>query len=249
VTVWVALPVFNEAPRVPRLLARWERVLAAHGGPREYVLVDDGSHDGSADALAAFAAGRDDVTVLTHTENQGLGATIRDAIEHVAARGEPDDVLVMMDADDTHPPELFPALLAELDAGADVAIASRFRPGARVEGLSLQRRALSQGARVLFQLLHRIPGVRDYTCGYRAYRLALMQRALRELGAQLVEREGFDCTADLLLKLADLGARCAEVPLHLDYRAKAGASHMQVRRTIKKTLGLFLRDFLRRRGR
>ena len=245
-TVWVALPVYNEAPRVPRLLARWDRVLRELGQPYAFVLVDDGSQDGSAEALSAFAADRDDVTVITHAQNQGLGATLRDGIEHVASVGAPDVVLVMMDGDDTHPPESFPGMLSVLEAGHDLVIASRFRAGATIEGLSLQRRVLSQSARVLFQLLHRIPGVRDYTCGYRAYRLALIQRALAEHGPRLIEREGFDCTADLLLKLARLGARCAEVPLHLDYRAKAGASHMQVRRTIRRTLGLFLRDVLRR---
>ena len=66
------------------------------------------------------------------------------------------------------------------------------------------------------------------------------------LGEALIEREGFDCQADLLLKLAGLGARFGEVALPLDYRAKAGSSHMPVRRTVWRTLSLFLRERLRR---
>lgn len=248
--IWVALPAYNEAPRLPLLIERWTDVLSWLGLDHAIVVVDDGSRDGTAAALAELAPRTPSLVVLTHAVNQGLGATLRDGMAYVAERGRPDDVLVGMDGDNTHPPELFPVMLERLSsAPCDVVIASRFRTGARVEGLSPLRQVLSAGARWMFQAVHRVPHVRDYTCGYRAYRLAIVQQAFAHYGDRFVEREGFDCTADVLLKLAALGARCQEVPLHLDYRAKAGQSHMDVRRTIKRTLGLFLRDvFGRRRG-
>ncbi len=242
-TIWVALPAYNEAPRLPRLLERWREVLSWSTEEGQIVVVDDGSSDGTADLLHGFAAGYDHAEIVTHPVNQGLGATLRDGFRHVAERGDPGDVLVVMDADDTHPPEIFPVMHERLRrSGCDVVIASRFRQGARVEGLSWSRHVMSLGARALFQTLHRIPNVRDFTCGYRVYRLGIVQEAFARYGERFIEREGFDCSADILLKLARMGARFEEVPLTLDYRAKAGSSHMDVRRTVLRTLGLFLRD-------
>lgn len=237
-TLWVAMPAYNEGPRLSPLLARWVAVLSKLSIPHRYVLVDDGSTDATSRVLADFAL-HQPLDVITHSPNQGLGASLRDALRHVAGGGLADDLLVMMDADNTQPPELLPEMLAAAaDHGADVVIASRFRPGAQSIGLSPFRRLTSLGARVLFRWTIPIPGVRDYTCGYRLYRVALLQRAFRTLGAEFCRREGFDATADILLRLATLDAVFTEVPLCLDYTPKRGASTMQVARTVFRTLAL-----------
>ena len=240
-TIWVAMPAFNEAPRLPSLLDRWEQVRGDMGHPYRFVLVDDGSGDDTPRILRSFAASHP-VDVITHTQNQGLGASIRDAMRFVADHGRDEDVLVMMDADGTQPPELFPEMLSRLSgSGCDVVIASRYRRGARVEGLSAMRRLMSLGARVLFGIVFPIPGARDYTCGYRLYRVALIRRAFAELGDRFCSRRGFECTADVLLSLSKLGARFEEVALDLSYADKAGHSRMRVGVTVLRTAGLVIR--------
>jgi dolichol-phosphate mannosyltransferase len=91
-----------------------------------------------------------------------------------------------------------------------------------------------------------IHGVRDYTCGFRAYRCRLLREAFRRYGDDFVDRRGFECMVDILLKLHRLGATFAEVPLTLRYDRKGGASKMRVARTVADTLRLMLR---RRLGR
>ena len=73
-----------------------------------------------------------------------------------------------MDADLQHPPAAIPALVGAIDAGADVAIGSRYVPGGSVSGLSLWRRAVSKGANAFARTVLGLP-VKDSTSGFRAY--------------------------------------------------------------------------------
>lgn len=239
-TVWVAMAAYNEGPRLPPLLARWEAVSVSPARSLRYVVVDDGSTDATAEVLTAFAVDHP-LHVITHSPNEGLGSSLRDVLRFVADHGGDDDVVVTMDADNTQPPELLPVMLERMEAtGCDVVIASRYRAGARVVGLGPLRRAMSLGARVAFQLAFPIAGVRDYTCGFRLYRVAIIKRAFEVYRAQFCDRPGFECTADILLRLAKLGATFQEVPMTLDYAAKRSSSNMRIGRTIRKTLSLML---------
>lgn len=243
-TIWVAMPAYNEAPRLPALLARWVEVLGRAGQPHRYVIVDDGSTDDTPRILKEFADSHP-LEIITHPPNRGLGASLRDALRFVAEHADGQDVVVTMDADNTQPPELLGEMLQRLqDGNCDVVIASRYRAGARTEGVSAFRRLASFGARVLFQAVFPIPGVRDYTCGFRLYRVEMIKRAFDQLGASFCDRPGFDCTADIVLRLAKLGARFGEVPMALCYGPKNTESSMRVGRTILATLGLaFKRRF------
>jgi len=239
-TVWIAMPAYNEGPRLPTLLDRWEAVSPGFERSRRYVVVDDGSTDATANVLKAFAADHP-LDVITHSPNQGLGVSLRDLLRFVADRAGDNDVIVTMDADNTQPPELLPTMLERLETtGCDVVIASRYRPGARVDGLALLRRAMSFGARLAFQLAFPITGVRDYTCGHRLYRASIIKRAFDVYGVRFCDRPGFECTADILLRIARLGATFQEVPLALDYAAKRSSSHMRVGHTVRQTLALML---------
>ena len=168
------------------------------------------------------------VEVIGKPVNQGLGEGLRCLVAHATEHGAADDVLFIMDCDDTHHPRQFAGMLAALDRGFDVVIASRYRRGARIAGVAPHRQVLSLGAATLFKLLHWCPGVRDYTCGFRAYRVALLQRARAHYRERLVEERGFACMVELLLKLNHLDAKMCEVPLDLRYDLKQSASKMDV---------------------
>jgi dolichol-phosphate mannosyltransferase len=240
--VWLLLPAFDEEPNLPPLLvdvrdtfARWR------DAPRcEVVVVDDGSRDGT--AAAARSVPGVSVTVIPHGVNRGLGAAMRTGIEHVLAHGADADVLATMDADHTHPPELLPQMVDRTARGADVVIASRYQRGAEIRGLVAWRRWLSNVASAVFRLL--FPGARDYTCGYRVYRVGLLRRASDRLGRHFLNQKGFSVMVDLLLKLRRSTRRIEEVPLVLRYDRKRGVSKMKVARTIGTTLALVGRRFV-----
>jgi len=107
--VSVVVPVFNERDNLPPLLAEIEPVMDATGRRYEVIFVDDGSTDGSAEALASLRTGRSTVRVLTFERNAGQTAAMAAGFE--AARGE---IVVTLDADLQNDPRDIPLLLARI---------------------------------------------------------------------------------------------------------------------------------------
>jgi dolichol-phosphate mannosyltransferase len=238
--VWIVLPAFNEEASLPPLLAAVEETMAEAGLAYHVVVVDDGSSDATR-TIAEEAARRLPLTLEVHPENLGLGAAIRDGLTRAAALAAPGDVVITMDADNSHGPELIPRMARRVAEGSGVVIASRYRPGSVVRGVGVGRRWLSAGGSWLFRVLFPTRGVRDFTCGFRAYRADVLQAALAEEGAGFFDQDGFQCMVDILLKLRRRGVEFSEVPLVLRYDRKGGASKMRVGRTIVSTLGLLAR--------
>jgi len=83
--------------------------------------------------------------------------------------------------------------------------------------------------------------VRDYTCGYRAYRVGLLRKAMAVFGDRLIERRGFACTDEILVKLSTLTDRIEEIPFVLRYDQKRKSSAMPVFETILATVKLIQR--------
>jgi dolichol-phosphate mannosyltransferase len=236
------LPAYNEAPALSRLLPRVRAVVEAHRMNAHVVIVDDGSADGTAEVASSYG-----VEVVRHERNLGLAAALRTGFAHLAREVQPDDVVVTMDADDSHVPGLIPRMIQRIDEGFDVVIASRFRPGARVLGVPAIRRLLSVLGVAVYRVLAPIAGVRDYTCGYRAYRASVLKQAVDRWGDGFVSETGFTATADVLLKLRHIdGVLMTELPFVLRYDRKPGASKMRVGANVRASVRLALR---RARGR
>ena len=235
--VLVVLPAYNEAANIGRLVERIDQAMSGARLDYRIVAVDDGSTDGTSDILEHYA-GLLPLEVCRHTRNQGLGVTIRDGLLRAAELVRNDEVVVTMDADESHAPGLIPRMLQMVREGHDLVIASRYVAGARVCGVPLPRRFLSFAASWLFRAIFRIPGVRDYTCGYRVYSSELLKRAVDLYGRHLVQETGFQCMVEVLLKLRRLRPIVGEAPLILRYDMKRSSSKMQVVKTIRRTIAL-----------
>ena len=155
----VVVPTYNEAGSLPKLAERLHAALV--GRDWELVVVDDGSPDGTADVAAALAP-RIPVHVVRRAGKAGLASAVVAGFD--AARG---DVLLVMDADLSHPPEVVPALLDAIEHGADLAVGSRYVKGGGVMDWPLKRRAVSRVACLMGNVL--VP-VRDATSGFFAVR-------------------------------------------------------------------------------
>ena len=118
--VTVLMPAFNEAPNLVEIVPRVLGVLEAQALRFEVVVIDDGSHDGTADIIAELGKRHPEVRLLRLRRNYGKSTALQAGFDH--ARG---DVIVLMDADGQDQPEQIPKLLAALDGGLDLATGRR----------------------------------------------------------------------------------------------------------------------------
>ncbi len=231
----VVVPLYNEEAVVPELARSLDRMRSALAGPDrriEFVLVDDGSNDGTAWELALAFRGRSDVRVVGHHHNLGFGAALRSGVEE--SRGS---VVVCYDGDSPYPPE-DAALLVEAVQGpedADAATVSPWASGGRADGVGPMRRLLSRTASLLYRvaLRGRGQGLTCFTASYRAYKGDVVR------GLEW-NSDGFLATAEVLTLLLRRGHRVIELPATLRRRS-AGASKMRVLRNAWGHLGLLVR--------
>jgi dolichol-phosphate mannosyltransferase len=131
-----------------------------------------------------------------------------------------------MDCDDTHDPKYIPAMVAKLNEGFEVVTTSRYAPGGGQIGVNWYRRTISRIANLLMKFMFPIPGVWEYTCGFRAYRASLIQDAIAVFGNRFIDLKGmgFTGTVEKIIKCKMMGARVAEVPFVLRYDQKLSSS-------------------------
>jgi dolichol-phosphate mannosyltransferase len=223
----VLLPAYNEEASLHTLLPKLADTLGRSGREWRIVACNDGSRDRTLEHLQAYAATMP-LEVLNHKINRGLGETVRDLFERAAEICAAEDVIVRMDCDDTHEPDTILRMLARLDEGHDVVLASRFQEGGGQRGVVGYRAFISFCATVYMRTLFAVPGVREYTCGFRAYRAGIVQKAIAFYGNNFIQLKGlgFTGTLEKLVKLHLLGARFAEVPFVLRYDQKVSDSKM-----------------------
>lgn len=240
-SIVLGLPAYNEAANIDPLFARIQAVRARLMPSLSVLLYDDGSRDDTAARARAWNSPKLPVRVIGMSENRGLGTALFRLVEDFASPahgGQPGSAaLALMDCDDTMDPLQLPRMWDLLEhEQRDVVIASRYRSGATITGVPAHRLMLSQAAAFLFKALHPLPGVRDYSCGYRLYRRSLLERAVATWGRDLVVQPGFAAMVEILLKLGRLNASCAEIPLRLRYEQKRGASKMAVSDNARRLL-------------
>lgn len=199
----------------------------------EVIFVDDGSKDGTDDALRmAFGdLGHADISVqfLRHPVNQGLGAALRTGF--AAATG---NVAVTTDSDGTYRFEEISALLACLTPDVSIVTASPYHPAGGVANVPAYRLVLSRGSSLIYRLLVDWR-VHTYTALFRAYRREVIKSVLHEAN-------GFLGGTELLVKAMLQGFQVAEYPTVLHSRV-FGTSKAKLARTILSHLR-FQRDVL-----
>ena len=228
-TAVIVIPTSNEAGSIGILLDELiHMVFPATQWNCQILVVDADSPDGTADIVRRAQKSCEKVHLIVEQRKEGLGAAyfkgFRYAVEILSA-----DAVVEFDGDLQHPPNVIPALLAELDKGADLVLGSRRRPGGSYpRGWSLVRRFLSEvggfASRVLlFFPLKAFRQVTDPTTGLKATRV---DTRFRGLDFESFLNRGFGYKLEMLFRLVQAGAKVTEVPLQFRLR-EAGESKMQ----------------------
>ena len=199
----IVIPAYNEGQRLAASLDAILRFIAQQRWQAEVLVVNDGSRDGTAEIVQECARRDARVRLIENPGNRGKGYSVRNGMTQ--ARG---DVLLFTDADLSSPIAEATKLFAALEAGADVAIGSRWLdPATQTERQSLFRQLAGRSFNVLLRL---ILGLRykDTQCGFKAF----TARAARQIfPRQHIERWGFD--PEVLFLARKLGLEVREVPV------------------------------------
>ena len=220
----IIVPTLNEAENVDQLIGD---ILGATSalGQVEVIVVDDGSTDGTRQRLMAWEAdpsARGAVRLLPRDGERGLAKAVLAGAE--LARGE---IIVVMDADLSHPAQRIPDLVKPiLDGTSDMAVGSRYVPGGSTPGWPAYRRLMSRAAALL---AWPIADVRDPMSGFFAVR----RERLLEAGARA---EGFKIGLEVLVRSGDV-LRVTEVPIEFRDRTR-GRSKMGWRAMVAYLRGL-----------
>jgi dolichol-phosphate mannosyltransferase len=218
----IVVPTFREAESLPELIDRITALRASEKSILELLIIDDDSRDGTEELVAARALPW--VKLIVRTEERGLSQAVLTGLRQ--ARG---DVLVVMDADSSHPPEVIPEMLEALKRGADFVVGSRYVPGGTTaEDWGLLRFINSRVATCLARPLTTIS---DPMSGFFALPRMVFERA--EDPSPL----GYKIGLELLVR-----CRCedvAEIPIRFANRA-----HGQSKLTLHQQL-LYLRHLAR----
>lgn len=202
VRILVVLPTYQEAANIADVL----RAVRTFTPEADILVVDDSSPDGTAHVAKTVGAGLGRVDVRIRPAKAGLGPAYTEGFREAALRGY--EVVAVMDSDLSHDAAVLPELLAEVEAGADLAIGSRYVPGGSVADWAWHRRLLSNlGNRYTTWALGLAVG--DATSGFRAYAVDAWDRIDRSP----MTADGYAFNIEAAYRVARLGGTIAEVPI------------------------------------
>jgi dolichol-phosphate mannosyltransferase len=237
--IQVIVPVFNEVDNLERLFGGFLEFADRFGkrGELHLILVDDGSSDGTADR--ARELGKDlNLTVLRHEQNKGPGEAFGTGFEALADSLGERDWVVTMEGDNTSRHELLDQMLTRTDEGYDVVLASPYMYGGGMTNTGIHRVLLSHAGNLFVKELLGIRGILTMSSFYRLYSADTIRRLQACFGPRIVERAGFECMIELLMKMVVMEMRISEVPMVLDTSRRAGKSKMKLMRTVRGYLTL-----------
>jgi dolichol-phosphate mannosyltransferase len=217
-SVSIIVPTLNEEENIAPLVSQ----ITASAVPfREIVFVDDHSTDGTRAEIRTLEGSHPIRLIEQNAADVGLAGAIM-----TGARAAEGEILLVMDADLSHPPDRINDLLAPLFAGtADLIVGSRYIKGGSTKGWPVWRQTVSRAGAAL---AYPLTGLHDSMCGF----FAIGRSRLLELAT---ETSGFKIVFDVVVR-ANGTLRVREIPI---------AFRERMRGKSKMSLGIALRFFFR----
>lgn len=217
----IVLPVLNEAENIKDFLEQVEKNIDINFV--KILVVDDYSPDGTADIVKNFQQNHENIYLIQNNKT-GLGNAyimgFKYALENLNA-----DILIEMDSDFSHPPELVGNLITEINNGADFVIGSRYIQGGSIpKKWNLFRKMNSKYGNVFARFIAGLKDVHDCTSGFRAIRADF----IKKINLDKLNVQGYSFQMNILFECVRLGAKTKEIPLNFKDREK-GKSKLRLK--------------------
>lgn len=203
----VVIPTYNERRNLPRLIEALENVLASAGSGQRILIVDDDSPDGTGNLAEELGRQHGNISVLHRKTKKGIGSAYKDGFRYVLERFDP-DVVVQMDADNSHDPKYIPEMVKMIEEGNHLVIGSRRVGSGSVVGWGYYRKSVSSVANMIVRMTCGLD-VRDTTSGYRAYSAG----CLRQIDLGSIRSDGYAFQIEMLAAVKRTGHRICEIPI------------------------------------
>jgi glycosyltransferase involved in cell wall biosynthesis len=216
-TLSIVIPAYNECARIERALKSVLACVYERGWDAEVLVVDDGSTDETPAIVQNWMREHNRLHLVRNPGNRGKGYSVRNGLLQAAG-----NIVMFTDADLSAPIEEAERLFHAIDAGADVAIGSRW--------LDKQRQTIHQPMyRIFFGrcfnwLTRKVMGLpfKDTQCGFKAFRREAAQTIFR---LQTIERWGFD--PEILFIARKFKYRIEEVPVTWGHDERSRMSYLK----------------------
>jgi len=233
----IVIPAYNECLRIENTLERVMGCVRDQGWDADVLVIDDGSTDETAAIVQRWMQTHDRLHMVKNPGNRGKGYSVRNGL--LQATGE---IVMFTDADLSAPMEEAELLMAAIDAGADVAIGSRW--------LDKQRQTVHQPlyrrffGRCFNWVTRRIMGLpfKDTQCGFKAFKRDAAQVIFR---LQTIERWGFD--PEILFIARKLKYKIAEVPVTWGHDERSRMSYLKDGMKMLEEMAQIRRNWIRGR--
>lgn len=227
----VILPTYNERDTILVLL---EQAMSALSGFPDhsfsYLVVDDSSPDGTGDVVKEFAKKHKNVYLLTG-QKQGLGRALMRGMTYAVDKLDA-DILVQMDCDLSHDPNVLPQFVKALDNGADFVVGTRYIKGGSIpENWGFHRKVFSITGNTIVRFGLGFPRIHDWTGGFRAFRKSFFV----ENKSYVEKYTGYVFQIAFLHHAVLKGAKIFEVPIRFTDR-KYGKSKIAPSEYIRNVL-------------
>ena len=214
-TIDVVVPTFREALNIPLLIERLANLKGSHVPHLHLTIVDDNSRDGTEEAIQRLNLPW--VSLIVRTTDRGLSSAVLEGLNRTSG-----DIIVVMDADLSHPPEAIPRMLDELGKGFEFVVGSRYAEGGETDDNWGFLRWLNSRVATLFA--RPFTRINDPMSGFFALRRATYSQA------DFLNPIGYKIGLELLVKCRC--SRISEVPIAFTDRIH-GESKLSLREQLR----------------
>jgi len=221
----IVLPVLNEAENIKNFIEQVEKNIDINSV--KILVVDDYSPDGTADIVKDLQHSYENIYLIQNNKT-GLGNAYKKGFKY-ATENLDAEILIEMDSDFSHPPELIKELISEIDNGADFVIGSRYIKGGSIpENWNLFRKMNSKYGNIFARFIAGLKNVHDCTSGFRAIRADF----IKKINLDRLNVQGYSFQMNILFECVRLDAKIKEIPLNFKDREK-GKSKLRLKDIIE----------------